>query len=989
MHYCHRALLLTLALLAQSTLRAADPPAAQDYSALLPRIPPKTPDEALKAFVVRPGFRVELVAAEPLIKSPVAIDFDEDGRMFVVEFTEYNQYANSKPHGRGAVRRLEDTDGDGRFDKSTPYAEGIDLATAVGCWDGGVFVGASPDIWYCKDTQGNGKADLRRQLFTGFGRDHAGEGMINSFRWGFDNRYHVSTSIDGGDVRPIQPKDARAISVRSQNLLIDPRAGTMEPTSGGMQHGLSLDDWGRAFVCSNSDPIHLIMYDRRYVARNPFLEPPAPAVNIAPAGKYTRLFRVSSIEPWRALRTRLRSQGAVPGPDEGGQASGFFTGATGVTIYRGDSWPAEFRGNAFVGEVSGNLVHRARLEPDGLGLIAQRADPGMEFLASRDNWFRPVQFANAPDGTLYVVDMYRELIEGAAFLPPAILKHLDVGSGVDRGRIWRIVPDAFKQPKPPRLSRASSAELVALLEHANGWHRDTASRLLYQRQDPMAVEPLRQLAQHSRSSLGRMHALYALQGLSALKAADVIEALADQEPQVREQAVRLAEAFGTEPAVRSRLLPMTEDGDARVRYQLAFSLGAVPGAEAGRALVKLALRDAANSWVRLAILSSISDRSSAIFDQLLADQAFRASGHGRILLTTLAGQVGAAGRKDDVTALIRSLDGLGASDKALLSDIVRALATRLPTSARAQLTTGKAGELFAGLLRDAQATALQEKSKVPERVAAVRTLGLAAFADVTSLFAELLQSRQPPQVQAAALETLARFDQAGVAPLLLGAWPGLSPALRATATETLFSRPAWISAFLDAVEKGQVSRGDVDPARVQLLQKSTDDKIRTRAVRLFAGTTLARRQDVVTAYAKALQIKGDVARGKAKFKQVCSACHRLENVGESIGADLSAIRDRGSEAILLNILDPNREVKPQFVSYVVVTDTGRLLTGMITAETANTITLRKPDGTNETVLRSNVEEMRSTGLSFMPEGLEKQVDVPAMADLIAYLNSIK
>src|SRR5205807_8142104 len=188
----------------------------------------------------------------------------------------------------------------------------------------------------------------------------------------------------------------------------------------------------------------------------------------------------------------------------------FFTGATGVTVYRGDAWPPEYRGSVFVGEVANNLVYRARLEPDGVGLVARRADEGTEFLASTDNWFRPVQFANAPDGTLYVIDMYRELIEGAAFLPPQILKHLDVSSGVDRGRIYRIVPEGFKQPKTPRLGRATTAELVALLEHANGWHRDTAARLLYQRQDRAAVAPLKKLAAGSRSARGRLHALYAL-----------------------------------------------------------------------------------------------------------------------------------------------------------------------------------------------------------------------------------------------------------------------------------------------------------------------------------------------------------------------------------------------------------------------------------------------------------------------------------------------
>jgi putative heme-binding domain-containing protein len=181
----------------------------------------------------------------------------------------------------------------------------------------------------------------------------------------------------------------------------------------------------------------------------------------------------------------------------------------------------------------------------------------------------------------------------------------------------------------------------------------------------------------------------------------------------------------------------------------------------------------------------------------------------------------------------------------------------------------------------------------------------------------------------------------------------------------------------------------VDPARVQLLQAHADAQLRGRATKLFAESKLARRQDVVVAYQKALQLKGEPARGKAVFQKECSACHQLEGVGTQVGAELNAIRDQGSEAILLNILDPNREVKPQFVSYVLATNAGRLVTGMITAETANAVTLRRADGTSETVLRIEIDELRSTGVSFMPEGLEKQIDVPAMADLLAYLHAVK
>jgi len=256
------------------------------------------------------------------------------------------------------------------------------------------------------------------------------------------------------------------------------------------------------------------------------------------------------------------------------------------------------------------------------------------------------------------------------------------------------------------------------------------------------------------------------------------------------------------------------------------------------------------------------------------------------------------------------------------------------------------------------------------------------------LLVESLASRQPLELQTAAIGTLASFEDERVAAILLESWPGMSPQLRATAAEAIFSRPRWIGTFLDAVEKGSVGRADVDPARLDLLKAYPDAAVRARATKLFAGG-LGPRQDVVAEYQQALRLQGDSDRGKAVFKTHCSSCHRLEGVGQQVGADIAAIRDRGLDSVLLNILDPNREVKPQFLNYVLVTTSGQVLTGMITAETANGVTIRKPDGGEETVLRPQIEELRSTGQSYMPEGLEKAIDVMAMADLMAYLNAAR
>ncbi|MFP6753253.1 MAG: PVC-type heme-binding CxxCH protein, partial [Pirellulaceae bacterium] len=439
----------------------AEDPSIDKLASELKRVSPKDPDTSRGLVQLHKDFRIELVAGEPLIHDPAAIDFDENGRIFVAQLPEYNAYAAKDFKGQGSVHMLTDSNGDGRYDRRTVYADKLHYPTAVACWDGGVFIGAAPDLLYAKDTDGDGVADIRRVVMTGFGKDHAGEAHLNSMRWGFDNRFHLSTSLSGGEITVSDEKERDPRSVRNRGMIIDPRhPAHFELTSGAGQHGMSMDNWGHKFVCSNSVPAQVLMYDDRYVARNPHLKAPAVAVDIAPQGKFTKLYRISPPEPWRALRTNLRRTGRFKGSDEGGTPFGFFTGATGVTIYRGNAWPKEFHGNLLVGDIANNLIYRATLSQDGLQLVATRADKEVEFLSSKDIWFRPVQMANAPDGTLYVLDFCRELIEGAAFLPPEFLKHIDVTSGNDRGRIYRIAPKDFKYPGPPRLGEASSAELV-------------------------------------------------------------------------------------------------------------------------------------------------------------------------------------------------------------------------------------------------------------------------------------------------------------------------------------------------------------------------------------------------------------------------------------------------------------------------------------------------------------------------------------------------
>ncbi|HEX3656663.1 MAG TPA: PVC-type heme-binding CxxCH protein [Pirellulales bacterium] len=970
---------------------AAVAPAEEKKAAQLPlverlvRVPPLNPEQSRQAIQTLPGFRVEVAAAEPLLRSPIAIDFDEDGRMYVAEYAEYNDYAATRPHGRGSIRRLEDRDGDGRYDQATEFANDVPFASGVLCYGGGVFVAATPDLLYLKDTDGDGKADVRERILTGFERDPAGESMPNGLLWGLDHRIHLSAGSSGGMVRRVDRPHDKPLSVRNMGVAIDPGTRAWSLTGGGGEYGLAFDDWGRKFTCSAAMPAFQIMYDNRYLARNPAVLAPHAMLPIAPEGKYTPLFRVSPVEKWRIAREQLRQRQLGGGSREEGIVSNIFTSATGITIYRGDALPADCRGNVFVGEVANNLVYQARLKPNGIPFKAVRAHAKVEFLASKEIWFRPVFIAGGPDGCLYVVDMYRELIEGAVFMPDNLVKQLDPSAGVDRGRVYRICPEKFQRPKPPRLSRATTGELVELLASPDGWHRDTAARLLSERRDPAAIEPLHRLAAGSRSPLGRLHALYTLAALKALAADEVVRTLGDEQSELRENAAILAEQFAGDEAVLSALAPLCDDPQPRVRCQVAFSLGYFAQPRVTELLARLAERDGADRWSQAAILCSSAGRAGELFAMLMENRSWRTTASGRDLLGSLAQQIGAARRAADVERVILVVNQLPAAENALGQFVIRRLVAGQPPHSPLPPLAGKSAALWSQVIEAAKRTAIDEKQTARARSSAIETLALLPLAQVRDSLEPLLDPRQPEAVQLAVVEHLSSYREPEVAELLLGVWPSLGPRVRSSTMETLLSHGTWAKALLQAIEQQRIARAEIDSVHMQRLQTFPEPDVRQLAERVLAGQPSSTPAEVVARYRAALSIPGDVAHGREIFRKNCSGCHELENFGRKLGADLHAIGDRGAESVLLNILDPNREVKPNFLVYVLVTSDGQVLSGLITAETATSLSITQADGARKTVLRSEIEELQNTGRSFMPQGFEKQVTVREMADLLAYL----
>jgi len=969
---------------------AAAPAAGADHAADLPRIPQVPAAEARDTIRVAPGFDLELMAAEPLLASPVAIAWDEDGRLFVVEMRGYSEDRGAR---LGRVRLLHDDDGDGRPDRATVFADDLAWPTAICCHAGGVFVGDAPDIVFFRDTDGDGVADERRTVFTGFGTGNV-QGLLNSFAFGLDGRIHGSASSGGGQVRRVDRSGGPAgpaVDLGGRDFSFHPRSLELRPETGGGQHGRSFDDAGDVYVCSNSDHAIRCMIEDRFLGRNPAFTPPSARESIAVDGPQAAVFRTSPVEPWRVLRTRLRASGLVPGTVEGGgRPAGYFTSATGITFVRGDAC-GDLRGRLVVGDVGSNLVHRKALRPHGAGVRAERIDEDSELLASRDVWFRPVQFANGPDGGLWIIDMQREVIEHPASLPPPIKRHLDLTSGRDTGRLWRLTAAGSPRRAAPRLSGASAADLVPLLDHPNGWHRDTALRLLLTRRDRSVIPALRQLVRsETASAVGRQQAAFALAGLESLADDDLLACLAADEPLLRAAGVRLVEgraaAGGLSPAVSRLLVSLAAaEPEAGVRLRLALVAGELPAAPRLEILRTLLARDGADGWCRTAAFTSLPPGAAAEIVRGGLDRGTRAA------LPGLFAQIARRGNAAEQAAAVAAIaaiaaaaespaDRLAAAD--LLVDLDAALARAGFDLAQVE-PRERTRELVAGLAAAAAAVALDRTSPAPLRSRAVR--GMLLDPGGLTAATALLSADEPAAVAQAAIAACGESRLPAAADALLTAIAALDPAAASPAVTALLRDRPRALLLLEAIAAGTVDAAVLDGRQAASLRQFPDPEVRGRAVEVLGSPPPVDRGPLVAAYRASLPDGGDPDSGRRIFTAQCSGCHRVGTLGREIAPSLVAMQSRGAEAMLLGILDPNREVLPAYVAHTAVTGEGRVVTGIVVAESAASITLRTAAGTDHLLARDELESLTTSGLSLMPEGFERSIDPRGMADLLAFL----
>lgn len=948
---------------------------AASAAAPQPEFPPRSPAESQALAHLRDGFEMELMAAEPLVLDPVAIEWGPDGKLWVAEMADYplGMDGNMQPGGR--IRYLEDTDGDGTYDQSTLFMSGVNFPTGVLPWRSGVIVTAAPEIFYAADTNGDGQADLRETLYRGFVEGNT-QLRVNGLQWGLDGWVYCANGWSGGAVQALKSGVEVPISGRDFRIRLDDNQA--EAQSGVSEFGRNRDDWGNWFGCDNSHPLFHFVLPDHYLRRNPHFAPPETKVHVI-------VPEAPTIFPLSPPERRFHSFDHI----------NRFTSACAAIIYRDNLLFSEDGApHAFVCEPVHNMVHHEVLASQGGTFAAARPaeEQTSEFLASEDRWFRPVQVRTGPDGAVWVVDMYRYIIEHPQWLPPegkqAIKPFERLGD--DRGRLYRIFPEGQRPRAIPKLARLRTAALVAALDSPSGWQRDAAQRLLVERNDRAAVAPLTAMAEMHASELARLHALCTLDLLGELRDDTLARALADASAGVRANALRIAESH-TGAAIVEAAGKLVDDPDAQVRLQLAFSLGAWKSDAAARALGTLLACHHADPYLTAAVMTSL--RAENVAGVVEAVISAHASGPP---MEQLLAQAVALGQLDAVAVALETIlpTAEHSDDTATLKVLARVLdglerrdATLDQVLARARNAAGLRALVKQSIER-ATHTAFDTTADDDRRAAAVALLARGADAEPQlQRLAELLAPHSAPQIQQAVVSRLAARDAPAMASLLLQNWRALTPSVRTAIASALLRRRDWTSELLDAIEAQAVLPADVDSVARQRLISHDDPDVRSRAARLLATSGDASRQQVLADHELVLGLTSDAQRGTELFKAKCAACHRMGSTGNDVGPNLAGLVDRSPRTLLTAILDPSQAVEARYVNFVAITRDGLTVSGLVESETGTSVTLVGQNGQRSTLLRADMESLQSTGKSMMPDGLEQELKPQDLADVMQFIMS--
>ncbi len=970
-------------------------------------------EDALATMQVADGFKIEMIAAEPLITSPVDMEIDEYGRMFVVEMHGYPLDKS----GSGNIVMLTDTNGDGTMDKRTLFKEGLLLPTGILRWKKGFIVTDSPNIYYLEDSDNDGKADIMDTLLTGFALTNPQHNLNNPV-YGLDNWIYAAhegtvKSRDYADAfgdegteiyYPSRPEVVRLPqNANGRSVRFRPDQFTLEEMANRCQFGHVFDKWGRWLGCNNSNHGFQEMIAQRYLVRNPQLPPTDPVHSISDHLAAAEVFP-TTINPDRQIFTDI----------------GTMTSACGLTAYLADDFPPPYHNATFIAEPVSNLVHVDVLEDTGLSYTASRVFPNKEFFSSTDAWSRPVNMYVGPDGALYILDYYRRVIESPEWMSEEAIAAGSLYDGIDKGRIYRITPVNGKKAdwmKGLRLGDASNDELINELTNTNGWWRINAQRLLVDRADKNAVPALAKMASNHESAMGRLHAMWTLAGMNALHTDLIKTALKDTVSGIRENAIRLAELYlKDDPALARSLLALQNDKDIKVRFQLLLTLGYINSAPASESRNRLLLQDMENKWFQVAALSAASLNANALLNLMLAKYKTNTPSYAS-MVQRLTGIIAATEDEATVHRLIKKAitartPGEQESQVAMLTGLAEGLRYRknkLSTSEAEQhlllntffnspsdglrksaLQFILASEIESDAMRNAalsQAVVIAKDTGVSDtkRADAIDFLTIGNPSDYQSMLQDLLTPREQPAVKLAALRVLNIIPSTAVSEHLVQLWPGLTKEIRDAAIRLFMHDTARMRVLIMAMEENKIPANNVSfITSIQLMQVA-DSRLREQARTLFTKNAEEAKK-INKEYQAALKLPGDPEKGKIVYMQSCAVCHQIKGQnGIAFGPDLGTIHNWKKEDILANILDPNLSIMAGYDLWEITLNNGASLQGIIAAETSSAITIKNIGNFEQTISRQDIKSLQSLSVSAMTVGLEKNISKEAMANLIAFL----
>jgi putative membrane-bound dehydrogenase-like protein len=973
------------------------------------------PDKALATFELEEGFQMELIAHEPIVSDPVDMVIDEFGRLYVVEMPGYP----IDKSGTGRIRLLSDSNGDGFMDESTLFAENLVLPNGILRWKKGILVTDAPNVLYLEDTNGDGIADVRDTVLTGFSLSNP-HVNVNNPVYGLDNWIHLAhlghigtrkyedlfgdrgseIVYYGSQKGPILPKNANGHSVRFR-----PDKLEMEMASSRTQFGHTFDRWGRYLLTHNQNHIYHEVIGASYLARNPDLLVSNASESISDHGNETEVFQITT-NPDRQLFTPL----------------GLTTSSSGITAYLGGIFPSPFNKNAvFVAESVSNLVHVDVLEEKGASFVAKRHRDNKEFLASRDSWSRPVNMYVGPDGGLYVLDYYRRIIEHPEWMSDDAVEAGGLYDGVGMGRIYRITPKGTGKADWTAgldFGNKSPKEWVTSLSNSNIWWRINAQRMLVDAGDMDVIPDLVTMAKNENSPEGRLHALWTLESLENLESSLILEALKDSEAGIRENAIKLAELhLEKSPELVWELLKLKDDPHPRVRFQLLCTIGFIDSPQSAKVIEELLFEDLADEWVQIAALSAASSQTAPLLNTVLSRFEASQPAYGNLVtrLTSMivAGDEIAKGRDllkkslspsredgtawkapvlDGITEGIRRNKENGKQLNNNLDQIIQAFfehpqtEVRKSTLALIKVLEIEDKERLKKSMERAVSIATDHSVSDNRRAEALRFL---PFGDITPYDAklkEMIVTRESVVIQVAAMQALGRIEGTGVSQYVLSKWETLTPGIRDVALETFLLEPERVKLLLDALESKIIPTALIGwKRRVQLMNHSDLD-LRMRARDLL---TKDEGEEVNRKYQKALELEGNPLAGKTVFMENCALCHQFRGKnGVAFGPDLGTVHNWHPKDLMANILDPNLSIAPGFDLWEVSMNNGEQVQGMIMNETSAAISLRTSPGIEKSINRQEISSIRGLNMSMMP-GLAGQIDQQEMADLIAYIRNLE